>query len=128
MTDSLSLKVLEAANESLKQSLTPPPANDRERDGTIQRFEYTVELSWRLLRKYLLSLGRADVSASPKPLIRMAAQEGWILDVESWLKFIEARNLTSHSYKKEIAEQVFASAKDFPPCVDELIARLKIIP
>lgn len=118
------VETLVRANQSLKDSLSPAPANDRERDGSIQRFEYTVELSWRMIRKQLLALGRSDVSASPKPLIRAAASEGWIQDVDAWMAFIEARNLTSHSYKNDIAETVFKSAKNFPPFVDRLIAAL----
>jgi hypothetical protein len=54
--DEFTLETLVRANQSLKDSLTPPPANDRERDGSIHRFEYTVELSWRLIRKQLLFL------------------------------------------------------------------------
>ena len=124
-SDEFSLQTLIDANHSFKNALIPPPANDRERDGAIQRFEYTVELSWRLIRKILLAQGRADVSASPKPLVRAAASEGWIEDASAWLQFIEARNLTSHSYKNAIANQVFESAKQFPPYVDALISKLK---
>jgi hypothetical protein len=58
-------------------------------------------------------------------LIRAAASEGWIQDVDAWMAFIEARNLTSHSYKHAIAEEVFKSAKGFPPFVDRLIAALR---
>lgn len=123
----LTLDTLIQVNQSLKDSLTPAPANDRERDGSIQRFEYTVELSWRLIRKCLLLLGRSDVSASPKPLLRSAFTEGWIQDLEEWLAFIEARNLTSHSYKNVIANQVFESAVRFPPFVDRLIQSLKSV-
>ncbi len=122
---SISLQTLIDANQSLKNAISPLPANDRERDGAIQRFEYTVELAWRLIRKKLLELGRADISASPKPIIRQAAAEGWITEVDSWLAFIEARNLSSHSYKNAIADQVFAAAQKFPSLVDALIARLK---
>lgn len=126
-SEEFTLQTLIRANQSLKDSLTPPPANDRERDGCIQRFEYTVELSWRLIRKLLLELGRSDVSASPKPLVRAAATEGWIEDVEDWLDFIEARNLTSHSYKEAIANKVYQSARVFPPYVDKLIEKLKSV-
>ena len=125
--DQFSLETLISANQSLKDALTPPPANDRERDGALQRFEYTVELSWRLIRKHLLALGRSDVGASPKPMIRAAASEGWIENVDAWLAFIEARNLTSHSYKQNIANQVFEAAKDFPVHVDKLIQHLRNI-
>ncbi len=129
MTDDIqvSVGVLEKANRSLRAAMDPPPVNDRERDGAIQRFEYTIELSWRLIRKFLLRSGQNNVGASPKPIIRLASLEGWVDDVESWLELVEARNLTSHSYKDEIAMKVFDKAKTLPKLVDQLLEKLKSV-
>ena len=49
---------LEKAAASLKQALERPPKNDLERDGVIQRFEYTFELCWKFIRRLLLAMGR----------------------------------------------------------------------
>ncbi len=43
----------EKALQSLKSALTPHPANDRERDGAIQRYEYTFEIIWKIVKKVL---------------------------------------------------------------------------
>jgi nucleotidyltransferase substrate binding protein (TIGR01987 family) len=67
---------LRQALATLHESLQKPPANTLERDGVIQRFEYTFELAWKSMRRCLLFLGRAEVSGSPKPVIRDAFAEG----------------------------------------------------
>jgi nucleotidyltransferase substrate binding protein (TIGR01987 family) len=125
MAPQISFDHLEKANQTLKDALVPK--NTLERDGCNQRFEYTFELSWKLLRKALLSLGRTEVSASPKPILRDAAQEGWIDDLAQWLEFSEVRNLTSHVYKEDIADKVFEVAKKFPTAVDALLSKLKAV-
>jgi nucleotidyltransferase substrate binding protein (TIGR01987 family) len=116
---------LEAALRSLEAALDPPPRNDRERDGAIQRFEYTFELSWKMIRRVLLSLGRADVSGSPKPLIREAHGEGMLSDVESWFTFLKARNDSSHLYDEGEADIVFNTVRAFPPYVHDLLVQLR---
>jgi len=54
MTDpkDIDFSSLEKAGASLKQALQRPPNNDLERDGVIQRFEYTFELCWKYIRWY----------------------------------------------------------------------------
>lgn len=68
MTSIISFEPLENALTSLKSALVPPPKNDRERDGAIQRFGYTFELAWKLAKRVLAKNG-ID-SASPKAVIR----------------------------------------------------------
>lgn len=116
---------LENAIKNLKDALVRMPRNDLERDGTIQRFEYTFELAWKFVRRVFLAMGRSDVQASPKPLIREAHVEHLVDDVEAWFAFLEARNNTAHIYDARIANKVFEVAKKFPPFVQELLKRLK---
>lgn len=89
-------------------------------DAAIKRFEFTFELSWKLMQEMNVYLGKSSVG--PKPSIRTAAEKEVIADPETWLQFLEARNLTSHTYKQPLAEEVFQKAKNFPPLVDALIA------
>ena len=118
-----SFEPLEKALQSLKNALNPAPLNDRERDGAIQRFEYTFELSWKAAKRVLLENG-ID-SRAPKTVIRDLAQQGWIEDAELWLEFLKARNATSHSYQEEVAENVFDHAKKFTKECEKLISILK---
>ena len=120
-----SLKALKLALATLEEGLGAPPKNALERDGVIQRFEYTFELSWKMIRKGLLLLGKNQVSASPKLLIRDAFSESWITSVEQWFEFLEARNDSSHTYDQRRSDWVYSVAVRFPKEVHHLILELE---
>lgn len=115
---------LENALETFKEAIDSLPSSQLEKDGTIQRFEYTFELCWKSIRKLLLELGRQDVSSSPKPLFRDAHEEGLIKDINVWFRYIDARNRTSHTYNKQTAEQVFNEIKNFAGDAQKLLEKL----
>ncbi len=100
------------------------PKNDLVRDSVIQRFEFTVELSWKLLQRFLKSSGVSE-ELTPKSVFREAARLNLVSDPESWIHFINERNLSSHTYQEALAEQVFESAKKLPPFVEELILKIE---
>jgi nucleotidyltransferase substrate binding protein (TIGR01987 family) len=114
---------LEKALQSLKSALTPPPANDRERDGAIQRFEYTFELIWKVAKKTLEINGIE--SQTPRTIFRDLAQVGWISQPELWFDFLEARNKTRHNYREDIAEEVFKKTQAFAIEAEALLVILK---
>lgn len=95
------------------------------RDGVIQRFEYTFELAWKMINRYFKEIGIKDIPSGPKPIIREAAKLGIITSVDDWFKFLEARNLASHTYNEDFAQNVYLCAKDFPKFVKELIINLE---
>lgn len=101
------------------------PKNLLERDGAIQRFEFTFELSWKTLAK-VLQADKPLHDNSVKGIFREAGKQGLIIDVEKWFEFQQARNRTSHTYNQEVAAQVFELAQQFPPFVKDLISRLKL--
>jgi len=72
MQPPLDFTPLARALQTLQEAQARPPQNDLERDGVIQRFEYTFELCWKSIRKALLFFGRSEVSGSPRPLFRDA--------------------------------------------------------
>lgn len=119
----INLSAVSKALKSLQDALSPPPKNDRERDGAIQRFEYTFELIWKTAKKVLAYNGIE--SNSPRSVIRDLGHQGWIDDVDEWLGFLEARNLTSHTYEENSAEEVFESSQRFSPRAEALLQRLK---
>ena len=114
----------ENAINTLEEALSKNKINDLERDGVIQRFEYTFELSWKLVRKILVAFGRSVVSSSPKPILRSALEEGFIDDVGKWFAFLEARNMSTHIYSEKESEKVFNAAKEFLPEAKKLLKRL----
>lgn len=71
------------------------------RDAGIQRFEFCVELAWKVSKKQM-----GTATAAPKEVIREMAQTGLIADPEIWFGFLEARNLSSHSYDEEVAKKI----------------------
>ena len=74
-----------------------------EKEGIVQRFEILIELSWKVLKDYLENEGYDDVK-NGKKAIRQAFQDGIITDPEAWMKALQQRNLTSHTYDNEILE------------------------
>jgi nucleotidyltransferase substrate binding protein (TIGR01987 family) len=119
----LKITALERALASLEGSLSPPPANDRERDGSIHRFEYTFETAWKLAQKFLARDG--IVSTSPKMVIRDMAQQGWITNPSRWIQFLTARNYSSHTYNQQVADWVFSEAKVFAEECKNLLDTLR---
>jgi len=70
-----------------------------EKEGLIQRFEYTFELAWKTLKDYLES---QELSANfPREVIKTAFQYGIIEDGEVWMDMLEKRNLLAHTYDEE---------------------------
>lgn len=96
------------------------PKNEFIRDSVIQRFEFCIELSWKTAKKMM-----GTSTTAPKDVIREMAQSNYVQDVEIWLKAIDMRNLSSHTYKEDLAEQVFAFAASFLPELQQLKERLK---
>ncbi len=84
------------------------PKNEFLRDSVIQRFEFSVELGWKTARKIM-----GTATTAPKDIIREMGQAGYITDVEHWLVAIDMRNLSSHTYKEDVAEKVYAFAQSF---------------
>jgi len=81
--------------------------NELEEQGLIQGFEFTFELSWKLLKDYLESKGFKDFHGS-KDTFKLAFQEGLISDGELWMEMIENRNRSSHTYDLNIAKQIIS--------------------
>ena len=94
-----------------------------ERDGLIQRFEYTIELLWKVSKKVLELNG--VVAIAPKDVIREMANIGWIKKPEILIEFIKLRNELRHSYENEIAEKAYLEIKKFVPICEELLKILK---
>lgn len=95
--------------------------------GVIQYFELTYELSWKFIKRWLENnIGRAYTDGiSRKNLFIMAAENKLIENVKPWLIYHRARNLTSHTYNKKIADEVYEIAKDFIIDAEKLLVILE---
>ena len=72
--------------------------NQLEREGVIQRFEYTFELAWNLLKDRLEHDKIVLPTVTPRQVIRQAFQAKLIKDGDAWIAMLTDRNLMSHTY------------------------------
>lgn len=126
----LNLDPLEKAVYQLRSGLDQShadPDNELLRDGVIQRFEYTMDLSWKMIQRYLKHIAQVEESSirTKKDLFREAGRLRLIGNVEAWFGYYEARNETSHTYDLQIAESVFKQAELFLPDAIALLEALK---
>ena len=73
-------------------------------EGLIQRYEYTHELAWKVMKDYAEYQGLTGITGS-RDAIRMALSVG-LIDDDRWMDTIVDRNLTSHNYDDETAELI----------------------
>ncbi|MCM8813758.1 MAG: nucleotidyltransferase substrate binding protein [Candidatus Omnitrophica bacterium] len=85
------------------------------RAGVIQNFEFTYELCWKFMQRWLEinGAGQAVDRFTIKELFRIAAERQLITDVEAWFGYQKARNRTSHMYDTAVAHDVYAVAVRF---------------
>lgn len=76
------------------------------KEGLIQRFEYTHELAWNVMKDFLISAGNTGIYGS-KDATREAFNSGLIVNGEVWMDMISSRNKTSHTYNEAIADEIF---------------------
>jgi len=81
--------------------------NEMEEQGLVKGFEFTFELSWKLLKDYLETKGFKDFHGS-KDTFKLAFQEGLISDGETWMEMIDTRNRSSHTYEENIAKEIIS--------------------
>ena len=86
--------------------LSKRPLSSLERDGLIQRFEYTWEQSWKVMLDYLGATGIKVAVINPANVNRAAFQAGLISDGDAWVKARKDRNIVSHEYGIDQAMRV----------------------
>lgn len=76
------------------------------KEGLIQRFEYTHELAWNVMKDYAFFQGNSTIGGS-----RDATREAYKLQIiekaDIWMDMIQSRNKTSHTYNEETANEIF---------------------
>lgn len=86
--------------------------NDFEADGLIQRFEFTFELAWKLMKSYAEYQGTDKEIMGSRDAVRWAFENRLILDSDVWMEMIKRRNDTSHTYDEATAADVVLRVKD----------------
>lgn len=99
--------------------------DDMDKAGLIQAFEFTYEQSWKTIQK--IAGGEFVTIASPKTAFSWAIEKGWILqeDEQLWLEIMKARNLTSHTYNVDLANQVCSDISNrYVQAFDKLLSQM----
>ena len=96
------------------------------RDACIQRFEYSFESLWKLLKLYLAQ-AEGIICNSPKSCFREAFQVGLLAEDEAelCLKMTDSRNLTSHTYLESIAVNIYEQLPAYLTVMQTLLGQIE---
>jgi nucleotidyltransferase substrate binding protein (TIGR01987 family) len=100
-------RLAEVVNVSRSRQL-----NEFEADGLIQRFEFTFELAWKLMKSYADYQGTDKEIMGSRDAVRWAFENKLISDSDVWMEMIKRRNDTSHTYDEDTAADVVQRVKD----------------
>ena len=132
--DTLDYSQLQKAIKSLQEGIHiydlhkhDAALKDLLRDSVIQRFEYTFEMSWKMLQRWIrLYISPADADPlTKKDLFRLASRQGLIDDPQTWFLFIEARNISVHTYNEDNAKKAFDAALTFATTAPSLLQHMQ---
>jgi nucleotidyltransferase substrate binding protein (TIGR01987 family) len=89
--------------------------NEMIKEGLIQRFEYTHELAWNVMKDYAEYQGNPNIGGS-RDATREAFKLRLVLNGEIWMDMIGSRNKTSHTYNEDIANEIYVKIlKEYYP-------------
>ena len=95
------------------------------RASVIQHFEICYELCWKMMKRFIeMDIGSEADIFTRKDLFRISAEKRLVDDFDHWVVFHWARNMTSHVYDEEMANDIYKIAKSF---AQDLHAFLKVM-
>lgn len=116
-------RLAEIVNCSKERSLT-----EFERDGLVQRFEFTHEMAWKLMMSFCKFQSPEEELFGSKDSTRWAANHELLEDGETWMDMIRSRNLTSHNYDGEVAESIVKKVSDeYFPLMQKFLFRMQAL-
>lgn len=91
------------------------------RDATIQRFKYSFEIFWKFVKEYL-RVNEGIICDSPKSCFREAFNVKLLTEEETVtaLEMTDDRNLTSHTYHEEVAEEIYRKVKNYSKLMEKV--------
>lgn len=120
-------KTLKVADDEAFMSRLSEDQKEAVKAGVIQNFEFTYELCWKFMRRWLeVNLGSVYVEGvARRQLFRLSAEHRLLGDVDRWMEYHDARNETAHTYDESTAEDVFETAQQFLADAQELLKALE---
>ena len=98
-------KACQRLNEVTESGIMVDDLSELEQEGLVQRFEYTFELSWKVLQDLLTYKGY-EFMTGPNGTLKMAFEDGLITDHDGWRLMAKSRNTLSHVYDDEEAAAI----------------------
>lgn len=113
MNAQLKIDALGNALKRLEESLAFDLSQPLVVDACIQRFEFSIELTWKMLKKCLAIEG-IEVN-TPRESIQQAYAIHWLNDESEWLSMLKDRVLTSQTYKDDLALEIYRRSPHILP-------------
>lgn len=99
--------------------------SDLEKEGTVQRFKFTHELAWKVMKDFLLEKGLLGIIGS-KDATRLAFQNELLDDGQAWMDMIDSRTKTVHTYHGNILNVEYRNIKDiYFPLIEKFHTKMK---
>jgi nucleotidyltransferase substrate binding protein (TIGR01987 family) len=83
-----------------------------EKEGAIQRFEYSFELAWKTVKDFLEAGGVLLSIVSPRQVLKDEFAARIIPDGQVWIDMLDHRNLLSHTYDSSVFEEAVDAVAD----------------
>lgn len=120
-----SIQNFRKAVEKLEAAINIPVDRELVMEGTVQRFEVTVELTWKTLQRALAYEGHTK-KMTPREILRKSFSVGWLSDEIVWQDLLDKRNTTSHEYlDDEFIESNYEDIKKIFPYLKKLLVFLE---
>lgn len=112
--------------KTFKKALDIARPSTLERDGVIQRFEFTFESIWKTAQLYLREI-ESITANSPKECIRALGEAGLLSESETIkaLAMANDRNLTAHTYIELVANQIYRRSKKHLILLRDVLIRMQ---
>ena len=99
--------------------------SELERDGVIQRFEFTYEILWKTLKKVFDFKG-IKIN-NPRDIFRQSGKDGLVDDPKFWFEVIKKRNLTTHIYSENYSKEIFEFLPQFQTELEKVIIYIRAL-
>ncbi len=106
-----SYKTFKKAYLKLKEFVETDNGSEKDRGAIINAYQYTFELLWKTLQKYMQQLEMLD-ELGPGSVIRTAFQYNIIDNGSIYMSMLKNRNLITHTYKEDVAEEIYTRIKE----------------
>lgn len=93
------------------------------RDSTIQRYEYSIELAKKLMSKYIEEI---DKKVAGQKLILKKAFEFDLIESDIWFNMIDDRNITSHEYNENLANELLENIFTYVSVLREFYKNISV--